>query len=248
MSTVLLQRGEQRREARLTYTMQAFAWQRPEPNLEADMTFRVRTSLTFAHAIQHVGFHFHTRLRMNDACEVTALPEYVIRRIVQETFSEEPRLNGRTHGRVVWAEDVMFFDDAAFPLPSRREYCTGGGSEEVDAALNITYAYKIQDWPLEIADETKIGDAIALYERTTSDDVRFAAMSFVLFALDHYGLPHERMAWIERTLSRDFALLGSQVHYWARWCAGDDEERMFGHVSLMARRVFEASAHPIRVV
>ena len=247
MSTVLLQRGEQRREARLTYTMQAFAWQRPEPNLEADVTFRVRASLTFAHAIQHVGFHFHTRLPMSEVCEVRALPEHVIRQVLEEAFEHELRINGRTHGRVVWVDDQMLFDDASLPLPSRREYCTGAGSGAVDAALNITYAYKIQDWPLEIADETKIGDAIALYERATSDDVRFAAMAFVLFALDHYGLPHERMEWIERTLSRDFALLGSQVHYWARWDAGDDEERMFGHISLMARRVFEASAHPIRV-
>jgi hypothetical protein len=244
MSTVLLQRGEQRREARLTYTMQAFAWQRPEPNLEADVTFRVRASLTFAHAIQHVGFHFHTRLRMNDVCEVRALPEHVVRQVLEEAFEHELRINGRTHGRVVWAHDQMLFDDASLPPPSRREWSNEDGACEVEEALNIIYTREIQDWPLEINDPAKIDDAIALYEGAATDGIRFAAMSFVLYSIEGAPCADPRMKWVEDTLSRDFALHAAQVHYWARWHAGDVGDLP---MSLMARRVFEASAHPIRV-
>jgi hypothetical protein len=232
-----LQRGNLRREARLHYQVEAFAWQAPEPNIELDVTLRVWAALRFAHATQHVCFHIHTRTRTNEACEVPALPQHMVHETVREAFVEKTELNGRTEGRTVWLHDQDW-------VPTSRRWDIFEDTSEVEV-FQRTINREIQDWPLEVCDPARLDDAIALYERATTDDTRHSTMAFIIYSFDYSSLRADHASWLEQTLIRDFRIHASQVQYWARW--DDGPSGGFGRTSEIVRRVFATAAHPVRM-
>jgi hypothetical protein len=240
-----------RRKAEVSYELSALAWERPIPEREVDLTWRIDATLWFPTARQHVWALAHTRARTSADAAVHALEPRWVEDAVRSAFANDDRLDTRTDEARVFADHWHPCADAAL-APTRAPQFEGRARAVLDAALGLASADWMQDWPLEVADPSKIPAAIRLYETNHDEAVRFDAMSFVLHSSPTSHDPDLTLPWIERTLTRDFALHGHTVSYWAWWNALDheDESERDGRaaVSPSMRRVFAAATIPLRVV
>jgi hypothetical protein len=81
----------------------------------------------------------------------------------------------------------------------------------------------MQDWPLEVADSSRLDEFLDLLKRAASDDDRFALMELVLYSLDEADPAKQRGAWgvIEAMLEREPMLYARAIIYWS---AGDETD------------------------
>ena len=90
-------------------------------------------------------------------------------------------------------------------VPERFERYIGSATQARIAALASVAADEwMQDWPLEVADSSRLDEFIDLLKRAESDDDRFALMELVLYSLDDADPAKKRDAWptIETMLER----------------------------------------------
>lgn len=87
----------------------------------------------------------------------------------------------------------------------------------------------MQDWPLEVADPSRLDEFIDLLKGAESDDDRFALMELVLYSLDEADPAKQRVAWpvIETMLEREPGLYAREIIYWSLgdetyWSLGDE--------------------------
>lgn len=75
----------------------------------------------------------------------------------------------------------------------------------------------MQDWPLEVADSSRLDEFIDLLKRAESDDDRFALMELVLYSLDEANPAKQREAWrtIETMLEQAPGLYACEILYWS---------------------------------
>lgn len=82
----------------------------------------------------------------------------------------------------------------------------------------------MQDWPLEVADASRLDEFIDLLKRAESDDDRFALMEQVLYSFDEADPAKQLEAWraIEAMLERDPILYAREIIYWSLGDETDD--------------------------
>lgn len=82
----------------------------------------------------------------------------------------------------------------------------------------------MQDWPLEVADPSRLDEFIDLLKDAEGDDDRFALMELVLYSLDVADPAKQREAWrpIETMLEREPGLYAREIIYWSLGDETDD--------------------------
>jgi len=98
--------------------------------------------------------------------------------------------------------------------------------DRLNAELSLRATGGEQDWEIELADPTRIGDFLTFYRGTdlTSDD-KMALMCLMLASVDRYleteSGPPEQWREVEELLSKDRNLHGEAMDYWSR--SGEDD-------------------------
>lgn len=141
-------------------------------------------------------------------------------------------------------------------VPERFERYIGSATRAKIAALaSVAGDDWMQDWPLEVADSSRLDEFIDLLTRAESDDDRFALMELVLYSFDEAEPAKQREVWraIEAMLERDPILYAREIIYWSLGEETDDgtwkmddlgEEEGFSITPLM-RPVLVRVAHDV---
>lgn len=116
--------------------------------------------------------------------------------------------------------------DCFIPQTHALEYA-GGANDTIEAELKLGSSHWMQDWPLEVSDPDRVEEFCAFYDRTADLIIKFDTMQLALFSYDDYlrnsvfydrkqtQLDKTLSKWFDLTLSRDFALHGNTIAYWA---------------------------------
>lgn len=110
-------------------------------------------------------------------------------------------------------------------VPERFERYIGSATRAKIAALAKVAADDwMQDWPLEVADSSRLDEFIDLLSGADTDDDRFALMELVLYSLDEADPDKQRGLWpvIEALLEREPILYAHEIIYWSLGDEGDD--------------------------
>ncbi|MGE0403382.1 MAG: hypothetical protein AB7T06_42130 [Kofleriaceae bacterium] len=110
-------------------------------------------------------------------------------------------------------------------VPERFARYIGPATRTRIAALaNVPEDEWMQDWPLEVADPSRLDEFIDLLKNAESDDDRFALMELVLYSLDVADPAKQRDTWplIETMLEREPGLYAREILYWSLGDENDD--------------------------
>ena len=82
----------------------------------------------------------------------------------------------------------------------------------------------MQDWPLEVADPSRLDEFLDLLKGAESEDDRVALMELVLYSLDEADPAKQREAWrvIGTMLERESGLYAREIIYWSLGDETDD--------------------------
>jgi hypothetical protein len=129
-------------------------------------------------------------------------------------------------------------------------YETGAAIDNVVRLLALPYDRSMQDWNVELADHTRLGEFCSLYESSQiGNDTRFALMQLIIASLDDWywladgaSRHEEGPARVERLLRRDFMLHLHTLDYW-RVKEEADPDNVFA-VTPLVRRVWDDCYKP----
>ncbi|MBC7807393.1 MAG: hypothetical protein H7145_14735 [Akkermansiaceae bacterium] len=136
------------------------------------------------------------------------------------------------------------FDAANPPRYESRE-----AIERLNTVLHLPFTEGMQDWDVELADASRLGEFCALYETGGLDfKERFALMRLIVASLDDLlsvgdpgGAP-ELVTRVIRVLRKDCALHFHTVEYWCL-LEEDDPENVFA-VTPLLRQVWRECFEP----
>jgi hypothetical protein len=98
-------------------------------------------------------------------------------------------------------------------------YPTRAAMESLEQKLRLQVSPHMQDWEIQLADETRLGEFLDLYETNTLDpDEKFTLMALIIASFDDWLASGQRAEVfgerIERALVADFSIHASTVVYW----------------------------------
>ncbi len=118
---------------------------------------------------------------------------------------------------------------------------TKAAIDRLNAALNLPAQGWEQDWELELADRSRLGEFVVTYRSLalTPDD-KFALMLLILASVDDWlgyevGVPEEWSQIVE-LLRADWNLHRASVEYWV--CEGADEPDGWFRLTPLLRSAF----------
>jgi hypothetical protein len=142
----------------------------------------------------------------------------------EEEVLESSDIYSRDYYRIQDARWRM--KDCYVPQTHAPEYA-GGARDILEAELKLGGNWGMQDWPLEVSDRSRVEEFCAFYDRAIDCPVKFDTMQLALFSYDDYlryslfsdrkRTPFDKTLseWFDLTLSRNFALHGNTIAYWA---------------------------------
>lgn len=110
-------------------------------------------------------------------------------------------------------------------VPQRFErYIVPATRARIAALANVPAEAGMQDWPLEVADASRLDEFIALLEKAENDDDRFALMELVLYSVDDATPTKREKVWpvIEALLEEAPMLYARELIYWSCGDEADD--------------------------
>jgi hypothetical protein len=109
-------------------------------------------------------------------------------------------------------------------VPERFErYIAAATRARIAALASVPEDGWMQDWPLEVADPSRLDEFVDLLKRAESDDDRFALMELVLYSLDEADPAKQRDSWpvVQTMLEREPLLYAREIIYWS---LGDESD------------------------
>lgn len=231
-------------------SIRAFAWTPTEGRTAIDATVFVEARRSAAD--EDVVLIIHGRLeRTNEDGEFTVpldddtLAAMLAHGVARSTEAGTPEV------RSVRIADARFLVDRC-PIPETHAPTDTAGSSAIEDCFGLVRESWMQDWPLEVADASRLDEFCEAYERLDDDASRFDVMQLALYAWNEHPRPDEHAAWFGRTLLRDFAIHAHTIAYWSDLDRGADDpefasaspEYVFA-ISGRLRGVWEAALVPV---